>query len=212
LGWKVVAKEFYERGQVTDFHPLLARVLAKKPDLIDGAGIASSESAMICAQAYELGYRGIQTGMLIMPKLQAQKGGKGVEGMIGFFGVDYDMPWITKGQKKFYDRYKKKWPGQNMLYQVELAYSGTKGALEAIEKAGTLDTQKVTKAFQDLKWDVPAGLAQWVPYDSYGYKGIKRQIGMPHPIVELRNGKLELVKMVDLGEIVKQMGIKLKGM
>jgi len=210
LGWEIVAKEFYERG-MTDFHPLLARVLPKKPDLIETAGIPSIEAALVASQAYGMGYRGLQTGMLIMPKLQSEKGGPGAEGMIGFWGVDYDMPWITKGQKDLHEKFKAKWPGQTMLHQVEVAYSGTKGAFLAIEKAGTFDTTTVIKAFENLTWDVPAGKAQWLDFDAYGYKGIKRQISIPHPITELRGGKLNLLRWADLSKIVQEMGIKIEG-
>ncbi len=210
LGWEIVAKEFYERG-MTDFHPLLARVLPKKPDLIETAGVPSIEAALVASQAYGMGYRGLQTGMLIMPKLQSEKGGPGAEGMIGFWGVDYDMPWITKGQKELYEKFKAKWPGQTMLHQVEVAYSGTKGAFLAIEKAGTFDTTTVIKAFENLTWDVPAGKAQWLDFDAYGYKGIKRQISIPHPITELRGGKLNLLRWADLSKIVQEMGIKIEG-
>jgi branched-chain amino acid transport system substrate-binding protein len=211
LGWEIVAKEFYERG-MTDFHPLLARVLSKKPDLIETAGIPSIEAALVASQAHGMGYRGLQTGMLIMPKLQAEKGGQGAEGMIGFWGVDYDRPWITRGQKELLDKFKAKWPNETMLYQVEVAYSGTKGAFLAIEKAGTLDVLSVTKAFESLSWDVPAGRAEWVDFDSYGYKGIKRQMSFPSPITELREGKLNLLRWVDLSKIIQEMGIKLPGM
>jgi len=210
LGWEIVAKEFYERG-MTDFHPLLARVLPKKPDLIETAGIPSIEAALVASQAHGMGYRGLQTGMLIMPKLQSEKGGQGAEGMIGFWGVDYDMPWITKGQKDLYEKFKAKWPGQTMLHQVEVAYSGTKGAFLAIEKAGTFDTTTVTKAFENLTWDVPAGKAEWLDFDAYGYKGIKRQISIPHPITELRGGKLNLLRWADLSKLVQEMGIKIEG-
>ena len=73
-----------------------------------------------------------------------------------------------------------------MLYQVELANGATKGALLAIEKAQTLDVAAVVQALEDLSWDHPAGgKAEWIDFDGYGYKGIKRQIGFPHPITEL---------------------------
>jgi hypothetical protein len=132
--------------------------------------------------------------------------------MIGFFGVDYDMPWITSSQKELYSKFKAKSPDKKMLYQVELAYGATKGALLAIEKAQTLDVPTVVKVLEELSWDHPAGgKAQWVDFDGYGYKGIKRQIGFPHPITELRGGKLSLVMMADLAKIIPQMGIKIEG-
>jgi branched-chain amino acid transport system substrate-binding protein len=85
LGWEVVAEEYYERG-ITDFHPLAGKVLPKKPDLIDTSGCSSIESALIAAHTHKLGYRGKLTGMVIMPEVMAQKGGAGIEGMIGFLG------------------------------------------------------------------------------------------------------------------------------
>jgi hypothetical protein len=82
----------------------------------------------------------------------------------------------------------------------------------AIEKAQTLDVPTVVKVLEELSWDHPAGgKAQWVDFDGYGYKGIKRQIGFPHPITELRGGKLSLVMMADLAKIIPQMGIKIEG-
>jgi branched-chain amino acid transport system substrate-binding protein len=212
LGWEVVAEEYFERGGVTDFHPLLGKVLPKKPDLIDFSGTSSIESALIGAHSYEMGYRGKKTGMVIMPDVMAQKGGAGIEEMIGFFGVDYDMPWIAPSQKELYNKFKAKWPGKKMLYQVELAYGATKGALIAIEKAQTLDVPSVVKVLENLSWDHPAGgKAEWVDFDGYGYKGVKRQIGFPHPITELKGGKLYLVTMADLVKIIPQMGIKIEG-
>jgi len=211
LGWEFVSEEYYERG-LTDFHPLVGKVLPKKPDLIDTSGCSSIESALIASHSYEMGYRGRLTGMVIMPETMAQKGGAGIEGMIGFFGVDYDMPWITSAQKELYSKFRSKWPDKKMLYQVELANGATKGALLAIEKAQSLDVPAVVHALEDLRWDHPAGgKAEWIDFDGYGYKGIKRQIGFPHPITELRGGKLFLVMMADLANIIPKMGIKIEG-
>jgi hypothetical protein len=56
------------------------------------------------------------------------------------------------------------------------------------------------------------GKAEWLDFDGFGYKGIKRQIGMPHPITELtKECKLNLIMMVDLAKIVQEMGIKIEG-
>jgi len=210
MGLEVVAVEYYERG-MSDFHPLLAKVLAKQPDLLELSGCTSSETALIASQSHEMNYNGLLTGMVIMPEMMAKKGGPGIEGMIGWFGIDYDMPWITASQKKLYEKFKAKWPNRKMLYQVELAYGGTKGALIAIEKAGTLDFQSVIDVFGNMNWDHPAGgKAQWLDYDGYGYKGIKRQIGTPHPITELKGGRLQLIMVADLAKILPEIGVKIE--
>jgi branched-chain amino acid transport system substrate-binding protein len=209
LNWQVVAEEHYERG-LTDFNPLLVKILSKSPDLVDISGSPAGEVALICKQAYEMGYRGLKTGILATPKLIAEKGGQGAEGFVGFAGVDYDAAWITKGQKELYKKFKNKWADQKMLIQVEVAYTAAKGVLLAIEKAKTLDTSVVVDILENLKWGAPTGEASWVDFDSYGSIGIKRQILVPHPITELKEGKLELIFMADLEKVLREMGIEAK--
>jgi branched-chain amino acid transport system substrate-binding protein len=56
-GIKVVFKDFYERG-TQDFLPILTRVVAVKPDIIDFDGSTPADSGVILKQARQIGYAG----------------------------------------------------------------------------------------------------------------------------------------------------------
>ena len=57
LGFEVVADEYYERG-TKDFYPILTKILAQKPDMIDVAAAPAGEAGLILKQAHELGFKG----------------------------------------------------------------------------------------------------------------------------------------------------------
>ena len=57
LGYAVVAKEFFERG-VTEFNPILLRLMAQKPDAISVMASPAGSVGLIVKQARELGFKG----------------------------------------------------------------------------------------------------------------------------------------------------------
>src|SRR5256886_15056072 len=57
LGYAVVAKEFFERS-MTDFNPILLRMLAQKPDAISVMASPAGSRGLIVKQARELGFKG----------------------------------------------------------------------------------------------------------------------------------------------------------
>src|SRR5438046_6836262 len=57
LGYEVVGKEFFERT-MTDFNPLLLRILAQKPDIISVQASPAGSVGLIIKQARELGFKG----------------------------------------------------------------------------------------------------------------------------------------------------------
>ena len=57
LGYDVVAKEYFERV-MTDFNPILLRLLAQKPDAISVMASPAGSVGLIVKQARELGFKG----------------------------------------------------------------------------------------------------------------------------------------------------------
>src|SRR5229473_3435057 len=57
LGFEVAADEYYERG-TKDFYPILTKILAAKPDMLDVAAAPPGEAGLILKQARELGFKG----------------------------------------------------------------------------------------------------------------------------------------------------------
>jgi branched-chain amino acid transport system substrate-binding protein len=63
VGIKVLTKEFYERG-TQDFVPVLTKILATKPDILDLDGSTPGDSGVILKQARQIGFQGqiLKTG------------------------------------------------------------------------------------------------------------------------------------------------------
>src|SRR3989449_2713213 len=57
LGYAVVAKEFFERG-VTEFNPILLRLMAQKPDAISVMASPAGSAGLIVKPGPELGFKG----------------------------------------------------------------------------------------------------------------------------------------------------------
>src|SRR6266436_669925 len=82
LGYQVVAKEFFERS-VTDFNPVLLRILAQKPDIISVNASPAGSVGLIIKQARELGFKGrfIHIGQVDTSVVSNIAGRANVEGM-----------------------------------------------------------------------------------------------------------------------------------
>ena len=61
LGFEVAADEYYERG-TKDFYPILTKLLATKPDMLDVAAAPAGEGGLILKQARELGFKARKAG------------------------------------------------------------------------------------------------------------------------------------------------------
>src|SRR5204863_216982 len=81
LGYEVVAREFFERP-VTDFNPLLLRVLAQKPDIISVLAAPAGSVGLIIKQARVLGFKGrfIHLGQMDTSVVAGIAGKENVEG------------------------------------------------------------------------------------------------------------------------------------
>ena len=71
----------------------------------------------------------------------------------GMFPPGIDTPKARKFEDSFYKATGGTWPvGQIYIgYQMMMMYA------EAVKKAGSLDVEKMIKAFEGLKWEGPAG-------------------------------------------------------
>lgn len=143
-GFEVLGHELFERSQL-DFTPLLTKVLAMKPDLIDMSGASPVHSGLLVRQARELGYRG-RFAKLSGPcpnDIVKTAGAKGAEGTIHALNADPNSPAYKKliADYAAIDGHE---PNDTIVFFVE----GPRILLRAIEKAGTVDdVNKVAAAF-----------------------------------------------------------------
>jgi branched-chain amino acid transport system substrate-binding protein len=182
----IIASENYERG-TKDFSPVLTKIIAKHPDLIETGYSDPTSQALILKQARELGYKGKM--YLIWGPDQAQVlkiAGSLAEG--AYLGVAWPEP-RTPLAKELYARFVKQYPKEwNANYYTHSALFTCLS--KAIEKAQSFDPVAVAKALEELKWEGALGTYSWGGKSLFG---IKRQLLMPVTLLNIEKGKVNLV-------------------
>src|SRR5258708_12666599 len=111
LGYQVVAKEFFERS-VTDFNPVLLRILAQKPDIISVNAAPAGSVGLIIKQARELGFKGrfihigqVDTGVVSNIAGKANVEGTWVHGFVQSPLPEKVKEWKAKYTEKYSNRH-----------------------------------------------------------------------------------------------------------
>jgi branched-chain amino acid transport system substrate-binding protein len=143
-GFTVLASELYERTQ-KDFAPVLTKLIAMKPDLMDFGTSPPATTGLMVRQARELGYKGsfVQTGGPGWPAVVSAAGKEAAEGMITVIYADpRNQPYLNLA--KVYSKN----VGQDPNELIVSFYDAAQVLLKAIQIAGTADdTTKVAAAF-----------------------------------------------------------------
>jgi branched-chain amino acid transport system substrate-binding protein len=143
-GFTIVTAEVFERT-LKDFQPLLTKIIALKPDMIELSSISPATAGLIVRQGRELGYKGLfvkNSGP--SPKdIVAAAGKDAAEGMVNLLYVD---PANT-GFKRLAAEYKKS-VGQDPNEMVVTFYDAANVLFSAIQKGGDVnDTSKAAAGF-----------------------------------------------------------------
>jgi branched-chain amino acid transport system substrate-binding protein len=185
--YQVIFSQFYERG-TSDFYPLLNKMIAAKPDFVDFSGAPPGDQALMVKQMRELGYKGKTFSSTTMDPAEFCKIA-GVQNSEGHISNTHDLlgAYTTEGQKKYYDgyiaNYGKPFDPVTPKYHVYLDI-----LVQAMEKAGTLDTAKVMEVMEKIEeWQTIFGVSKFGGKEHYG---IKRQVVTPVYISEVNNGNL----------------------
>lgn len=141
MGGKVVAKLHYNTGDL-DFTAQLTAIKNKKPDVIYCPGYFK-ELALIARQAREAG---LDVPILSGDAAQADElikiGGKAVEGLS--FTTHFDEKGVTtESGKKFVKAFRAAYPDVTPDSVSALSYDTYNILLDAIERAGSADKEKV---------------------------------------------------------------------
>jgi len=186
LGYEVMAKEFFERG-LTDFNPILLRMLAQKPDIISVNAAPAGSVGLIIKQARELGFKGrfIHIGQVDTSVVANIAGKENVEGTWVHGYVQTPLP---EKVKSWQERYTKKYGEWNA---TSIDFTNPAFAfIAAVQKAQSLDPKKIAAALQTVEFDNLWGKAHFGGKDYYG---IGNQIVYPMPFSEVKNGVATLV-------------------
>ena len=146
-GFSVVGGELYERS-VQDFAPIMTKILALKPDVIDLGASSPASAGLIVRQARDMGYKGrfVQTGGAGWASVVQTAGKEGAEGLVNILYADPE----NAGYKRLIEDYKKV-VGQPPNEIIVPYYDSFTVLLAAIQKGGDVnDTTKVAAAFKSV--------------------------------------------------------------
>ncbi len=165
MGFEVVFKRTYPKG-VTDMTPLLSAMKASKPDFVLGGGhfedgqLFNRQMADLDIDINALSLIAAATLPAFYDALESM-----AEGVMGpshwEYGVKYSeqearkvgMQWIGPSQDEFVALFKKA-AGKEMIPDYHAAEAGAQvlAYALAVEKAGSVDSDKVRKALGDLQF------------------------------------------------------------
>lgn len=159
---EIVGTEFSPLG-TKDFGPYITKMVAAKPEAVI-AGIFSTDLINFVKQARTMGLQQpfpIFAPLGIHPYIVNELKDDAI-GM--YFTHQYSLrvktPQNEELIKRFYQQHKNDkdfvtwWPFPDCAFAV----LGWKMTFAAVEKAGSLDPEKVTEAFEDFQWNSPVGL------------------------------------------------------
>lgn len=143
-GFNLLDSQLYDRD-TKDFSPLVTRVLAEKPDVIDLGSTPPAITGLVVRQIRDQGYAGllIKTAAPSPFEIIASAGKEAAEGMI----VNLFADQTNAGWKELSARYQKA-IGQVPNEMLVPMYDGAKALLRAVELSGDPDdTAKIVAAF-----------------------------------------------------------------
>lgn len=186
LGYEVVAKEFFERG-LTDFNPILLRMLAQKPDVISVLASPAGSVGLIIKQARELGFKGrfIHVGQVDTSVVAGIAGKQNVEGMWVHGYVQSPLPEKVKSWQQRYTKKYGEWNATSIDF-TNPAFA----FVAAVKKAQSLDPKKIAEALRTVTFDNLWGKAHFGGKDYYG---IGNQIIYSMPFSEVKDGVATLI-------------------
>jgi len=194
LGFEVAADEYYERG-TKDFYPVLTKILAQKPDMVDVAAAPPGEAGLILKQAMELGFKGAKgwTAGINPFTIISVAGPEAAEGLWSPANINVKGDHVSPAVRKFGEMYEKRYgevPGAIAVAN----YAAFDVFTQAMQKAGSIDTDRVLAVLTKEQFQTVWGPLALGGKETYG---IERQFLYPLVISEVRQGKV-----VDIAQVL----------
>jgi len=189
-GFDIVLHKDYPLG-ITDLSDLLLEAKAKNPD----AFIALSNVAdgiLGLQQSIEVGLEAKFYYNCLLTALGPYKQifGEAIEGVMGQAGYSPKLPYPSKPTpKEFYDLYTDRWGVPPDFLNAALGFQGAQVMQQAIEKAGTLDPEKIKQVL-----DTEEFMTVYGPVKFEGGLNVLRVGG----VVQFQQGIGELVSPLDI--------------
>lgn len=197
--FEIVKDEYFDLA-TTDFAPVVSSLLAGKPEAVCLDTTYPSFALLLVEQLYIQGFKGriLHAGLELLPDMVKRTSAEYMEGSITFF-PRFDDPAIGTSavgfpdSAGFYADYEKMYPGSwnNTSWEFPACLEVWKRAVE------TANTAEPDELFASMKANPPShmfGTAHWWGEDLFGSNNA---LVSSWPIVEVRNGKVDIVAMGD---------------
>jgi len=194
LAFEVTSDEYYERG-AKDFYPVLTKMLAQKPDMIDVAAAPAGEAGLILKQAMELGFKGAKgwTAGTNPFTIIGVAGREAAEGVWSPANINVKSEHVNSAVRKFGEAYEKRY-GEVPGVIAVANYAAFDVFTQAMQRAGSAETDRVLEVLTKERFETVWGPLVIGGKETYG---IDRQFLYPLVISEVRGGEI-----VDLAQVL----------
>ena len=192
-GFTILGDELYERT-LKDFQPVLTKVLANNPEIIELASTTPATSGLIVRQARELGFKGlfVKNSGAAVGEILETAGTANSEGVISLHFADP----TSDAYKRLNAEYRKS-INQNADDLIVVYYDAMTAVLQAASKAGTIeDTAKISQALFTKVFPMPSVAGGDISLGGNGQPGDPNQIITWSYISVIKDGKAEFVGKV----------------
>jgi branched-chain amino acid transport system substrate-binding protein len=179
-GVKTVAKEYFDHG-ATDFYTLLAKLRASNADAIFVAA-ETQDGSILVKQIRELGLKAKVFGVGSWATADfIRLAGPAAEGIYAAVPYSYTLP--SPRNDTFVKNYSAKYKEQPSKYG-NAGYNALNILMEAIQRAGSTDNEKIRAALQQTNYDAPNGKYKFsAKGQAYGFSLVLVQIQNQTPKV-----------------------------
>ena len=184
-GITVLASDYYERG-TTEFAPLVTRIIAQNPDIVDFSEMPPSDTGLILAGLQDQGWKGVvvwSAGTSSADLIQAA--GPAANGVYMALAGDFSGATATPIQRRL-DEGAVKALGQHMNAISLSAWDATMAIRAAMLKAQSVDPDKVRQALPGLVFESSYGPTGFGGQAEYGSP---QQMLLPVIITQIQDGK-----------------------
>jgi len=193
LGIKVLDVNFYERG-TTEFASLATRITALKPSIVDFGEMPPSDTGLVLAALDEQGWKGVKVwaaGSATADLVKA--GGTAANGVYMALAGDFGAASAPEIQRRL-EVGAMKDLGEHMNAISVSAFDAVMAIKAAMEKAQSVDPDKVREVMPSLVFESSYGWAAFGGKDEYGSP---QQMLLPIIISQVKDGKtVERMRLV----------------
>lgn len=198
-GFEIVSDAYFDNA-TTDFAPVVSAMLSASPDAVCIDTTYPSVALLLVEQLFVQGYKGriLHAGFELLPDMVARTSKEFMEGSIAFF-PRFDDPGIDTSAAGFPDAsgfhaaFEKTYPQQwnNTSWEFPAALEVWK---QGVETAGTFEPDALLASMKANPPKHIFGAAKWWGADLFG---IDNALVGNWPIVEVRDGKVEIAEIGD---------------